>query len=388
MQHWIAISAAAVMMASGCSAADPGDESLLTRAYVVSESSDDLFVIDYASLSVVGTVDTGAGAEPNRNHMAVVTPDGRKVYVAATEQDQIIVVDAVTLTATHRIEVGDRPTHLDLRPGAGELWVVNEASDSISVIDTGSDQVRHTIRDDSFMVPHFVRFTGDAAYVPSIGGNQISVVDLERYRVREVIALGDGPARCAADPCGFADAQIDPDGVLWAAHIQSGTVLAYDTRTQTTLGTVTVGQTPWAVFVAPEDSPGPAMMPNWDDASVSVLASDPVGELARSDAGSRESYGVHVSALVPEHAFVLSRSDQQVNVVDRGSGDLRHTIPLGGTTETAAITADGRYLLLPLSSADALAVVEVTTHDIVARFDDIGRYPWSVTTVGAQNYCH
>jgi hypothetical protein len=30
----------------------------------------------------------------------------------------------------------------------------------------------------------------------------------------------------------------------------------------------------------------------------------------------------------------------------------------------------------------------VTTRKEVARFSDVGAFPWSVTTIGGQNYCH
>ena len=110
--------------------------------------------------------------------------------------------------------------------------------------------------------------------------------------------------------------------------------------------------------------------------------------MARSPEGDQESYGVNYSPLAEGEAFVLNTVKERVAVIDRMSGDLIEAIDVGGTTETASTTGDGRYLLLPLSSSNQFAVYDVTSHAEVARFDDVGMYPWSVTTVGGQNYCH
>jgi hypothetical protein len=75
-------------------------------------------------------------------------------------------------------------------------------------------------------------------------------------------------------------------------------------------------------------------------------------------------------------------------VIDRGTGELVEAIDVGGTTETASTTGDGKYLLLPISSSNEFRVLDAVTRGEVARFDYVGEYPWSVTTVGGPNYCH
>jgi DNA-binding beta-propeller fold protein YncE len=121
---------------------------------------------------------------------------------------------------------------------------------------------------------------------------------------------------------------------------------------------------------------------------VSVIDRVQRREVARSVEGDQESYGVNYSPLAPGEAFVLNTVKERVAVIDRRDGTLIESLDVGGTTETASTTGDGRYLLLPLSSTNQFVVLDVATHAEVARFDDVGLYPWSVTTVGGQNYCH
>jgi YVTN family beta-propeller protein len=393
--------------------ADLSAEDLSDRAYVISEQSNELFVVDLATLTEVGKVDTSVGSGANANHMSMLSGDGRKMYITATAHDTLVVVDTSSLEVVRQISLGAHPTHAESCLGCGadghdQLWVVNEGGEhareegadgvsaeahesSISVIDMVTDEVVRTFSHPSLVVPHFVRFHDRTAYIPSIGGNQITAVDIDTFEVSDVLLLeGESAAGpCTADPCGFADAQIDGSGLLVAAHIETGRVLSYDTVTRTRRPDLQAGNRPWSIFVdALSNVFDTHMMPNWGDSTVSVIDRVQQREVARSIEGDQESYGVNFSPLAPGEAFVLNTVKERVAVIDRRDGTLIESLDVGATTETASTTGDGRYLLLPLSSTNQFAVLDVATHAEVARFNDVGTYPWSVTTVGGQNYCH
>jgi YVTN family beta-propeller protein len=391
------------------------DVDLANRAYVISEESNELFVVDLGTMSEVGKVDTSVGLAANGNHMSMLSSDGRKMYITAAARDTLVVVDTTTLQVVRQIALGSHPTHAEMCPGCGvdghdQLWVVNEGGEhadaaedgaehpageahpgAISIVDMQTDEVVRTFSDPSLIVPHFVRFQGRTAYIPSIGGNQITVLDIDTFEVKDVLLLEGqtAPGACSGDPCGFADAQIDKDGLLIAAHIETGHVLSYDTLTNTRRPDLVTGDHPWSIFVDTLSNVFDTnMMPNWGDSTVSVIDRVQRREVARSPEGDRESYGVNYSPLAEGEAFVLNKLKERVAVIDRVSGDLIEALDVGGTTETASTTGDGKYLLLPLSSSNQFAVLDVATHSEVARFDDVGNYPWSVTTIGGQNYCH
>jgi YVTN family beta-propeller protein len=391
---------------------DISPDDLANRAYVISEKSNDLFVVDLSSMSEVGKVDTSVSAEANGNHMSMLSKDGSKLYVSAADQDAMVVVDTKTLRVLSRIELGIHPTHAEScfacpPDGRDLLWVVNEGGNhedpapagasaaphagSVSVIDMATDEVVRTFTDPSLMVPHFVRFHDRSAYIPSIGGNQITVLDLDTFSVSDILLLeGEtAPGACAGDPCGFADAQIDANGLLVAAHIQTGKVLSYDTIAGVRRADIPTGNRPWSIFVDTLSNDfDTLMMPNWGDSTVSIIDRVKQREVARSLEGDQESYGVNYSPMAPNQAFVLNRIKERVAVINRTTGSLIESMDVGGTTETASTTADGRYLLLPISSTNQFSVFDVASRTEVARFDDVGTYPWSVTTVGGQNYCH
>lgn len=364
------------------------DVDLTHRAYVVSDESNEMFVFDYDTLEEVGSIDTTVvSGAVNGNHMAMVTTDGSKVYTTAAGQDTLVVIDAATLEVTKKVAIGRHATHMALRDGTSELWVMAEDDNAVVVFDTERDEIARTLTSDALNIPHFARFSGDYAYVPSIGGNQVAVVDLATYEVIDaIVPEGLTEGACEGDPCGFADAQISPTGVLFASHFSTGKMLVYDTVAREALVTAEVGGMPWSAFVDPfDDAADFAFVPSWSDSTVSRV--DRHGVASTWSAGDDEVYGVNFSPTAPGEAFVLNRTGNNVKVLDRDSGEVLATLDVGGTTETGTTTPDGK-LLLPISSAGDVLVYDTATHDELARFSGVGTYPWSVSTAAGQNYCH
>jgi DNA-binding beta-propeller fold protein YncE len=366
-------------------AAIPSD--LTQRAYVVSEEHEELTVIDLPSLTVIGRVPTaGVG-----NHMAELSGDFAKAYVSSPETNEVIVVDVRKLEVMKRIKVMAFPTHLTLSRDGTMLAVMCEYDDAIAFIDTRTDEGIKFLR--GFFTPHFLRYAKDGryAYVANAGAHQITRLDLQTLSIDEEIPLdGMAPRTPAPDETGFADAQIAHDGILYAADRATGRVLVYDTINRTKLPEIQVGQKPWIVYAEHPFTELPLrhLVPNFDDQTVSLIDGVAPRRTMASLPGDSEAFGVNYSSLVPDKAFVMNRVREDVAVVDTARGVITARIPVGGNTETAATTADGRWIVAAVSSAASVVVIDAQTNAIVKRFDGVGKYPWSVTIPNGQNYCH
>lgn len=376
-------------VATGCASNRNEDQpDLANRAYIVSRESDDLTVIDLARLEIIGVVHT-AGIQ---NHMAELSADFTKLYVDSEATNESIVVDATKLEITKRIPTGDSPTHVSLSRDGKLLAIMNEYGNSVTLVDPATDT--EIKRLPGFFTPHFMRFAPDGkyAYVANIGAFHITRVDLGTLEIDGHIPLDgfDGPPNetLAADEMGFADAQIDPDGVLFAAHNMAARVLVYDTVAREKLAERVVGPNPWIVYAEHPyaNLPRRQLVPAFGDRTVSLLRGDaPVASLA---AGDMESFGVNYSPLTPDKAFVMNRLRKNIAVVDTAAGTVTGTIETGGTTETASTTPDGKWIVATVSSSNQVIVIDAMTNAIVKTFDNVGKYPWSVTIPLGQNYCH
>jgi DNA-binding beta-propeller fold protein YncE len=364
-------------------------QNLEHRAYVVSRDSGEITVIDLDALEVMAVVDT-CGIE---DHMLELNSTFDKGYLDSTGTNETIVLDVRKLEVKKRIPVARHPTHLTLSKDGKFLGIVGEADNAVSFVDTEQDvEVR---RMEGFFTPHMVRFAPDGqyAYVANIGAHHITRVDLDTMAIDGDIVLdgfqGSPRPTPAPDEGGFADAQIDSNGLLYAAHAATGRVLVYDTRTRVKTSELPVGSKPWIVYAEhPFPSVQARVVPNFGDQTVSVIDSRDRSVTGDIDGADSESFGVNYSSLVPDRAFVMNRYREEIAVVDTKERRRISTIPVGGNTETAATTADGKWIVATVSSANRVVVIDAETATVVKAFDNVGKYPWSVTIPLGQNYCH
>ncbi len=383
----VSVAGAACSQASTPSVAGSTEDTLSQRAYITSRDSDEVTVIDLRTLEIAGRVYTGG----TMDHMLEVTADLQKGFVDSPGTNETVVLDLRTLTVKNRVPLGAEPTHLSLSKNGKLFAIVNESGNSVDFVDSDREVVVKHL--EGFFLPHFVRFAPDGryAYVANLAAHHITRVDLETLSIDAHIVLdgfaGPPVPTPAPEESGFADVQIDRDGVLYAAHAKTGRVLVYDTKSQTKRGEITVGAKPWIVYAEhPFASMRHHVVPNFGDSTVSVLQ-DLVSR-ATIDGADSQSFGVNYSPLVPNQAFVMNRVRQEIAVMDTVTGRRVDSIAVGGNTETASTTADGKWIIAAVSSANRVVVIDAVTHAIVKTFDDVGKYPWSVTVPRGQNYCH
>jgi YVTN family beta-propeller protein len=364
-------------------------QDLLNRAYIVNRESPELVVIDLSKLEIIAKIPTGG----LQNHMAELNVDFTKVYVDSSDSHETIVIDAKKLEVTKKIITGNHPAHLTLTRDGRLLAVMAEDDNAVNFIDPEKDEVVKTLP--GFYTPHFMRFSADGrhGYVANIGAHHLTRVDMSTLEIDGHIALDgfSGPPNhmLAPEEGGFGDAQIDRSGMLYAAHNATGRVLVYDTVAQAKRMELKVGTSPWVAFAEhPFDNvPLKHVVTNFGDETISLIDGAVPSVVAQIE-GDSEAYGVNFSSLAPNKAFVMNRIREDIAVVDTETNTITSRIPVGGNTETAATTADGKWIVAAVSSAGSVVVIDAVTNEIVKTFENVGKYPWSVTIPMGQNYCH
>jgi YVTN family beta-propeller protein/YD repeat-containing protein len=117
-----------------------------TRAYFVGGTT--LTAVNTATLANVGTVTVGSGRSANFSGQAVlVSPDGGTVWVANASDNTVSVVAAQALAVVTTVPVGFVPGALGLLPDRSELYALNSASATVSVLDTATNELLQTALD-------------------------------------------------------------------------------------------------------------------------------------------------------------------------------------------------------------------------------------------------
>lgn len=180
---------------------------------VVDEAADrgddkgDLLVLaDRTSGRVLGKRVLGADACAMAIH-------ANRAFVADYGTGKLTVVSLPSLEVVKRITVGAQPNALEVDSRHQRLFCANTGSDTVSVVDLGSLEVRHTVRTAMFpraplgSIPNALALSpdGDTLYVSNGGNNNLAVVampDGEDPQVVGFVPTGRYPVSVLAEPGG------------------------------------------------------------------------------------------------------------------------------------------------------------------------------------------
>ncbi|MGW3230572.1 YVTN family beta-propeller repeat protein [Kitasatospora sp. NPDC001095] len=267
------------------------------HAYVTSQSSGAVSVLDTASNTVSGTFTAGTGS-----YAVAVSPDGHRAYLTHHLDNTVSVVDTATDTVTATVPVGAQPWGLALSPDGSRAYVSNAAAGTVSVLDTSSATVTATVPVGA--EPHGLALSADGTrlYVAASGAKAVTVVDTAAGTVSGTVPVGHSAFGLA----------LSPDGTrLWAADGDDATAAVIDTAAGTVLGTVAVGSGPYAVALSPDGAA----------------------------------------------AYVSNYAGNTLSVVDTASRTVTATVPVGASPYSLALTADGRHGYLADFTGNAVDVV-------------------------------
>ena len=219
----------------------PDAEAPLNRRVFMSDADgQSVAVIDPATNQVVSTI--LVGRDP---HGLAFSPDGSTLYVGNNGSGTVSVVDVATLAVSGSLSLpgGGSPQGLAITPDGATLYVVNGAdSGAVVAFDLVGDKSPQSIR--VGRQPKRIRLTpdGSLAFVANFGANNISVLDTRSNTL--VAALNaDRPA----------DMAVSPDGnQLYVAHAgTAGSVSEISVATLQQTRSWQVGDTPIGTQILP-----------------------------------------------------------------------------------------------------------------------------------------
>ncbi len=212
-----------------------------TRAFVVNSGASTLGVVDINTNRVIHTtnLEVGAGASD-----AVITPDGRTLYVSNSALNSVSAIDAQSFQTLRTVAVGLRPSGLALIPPRAGLLVANTGSNTLSLIDTSRNVVAATIAVDFQPSSLAVDAAGTQAFVPHLGSPRLSVVSLSSLRSAKTVTVG---VAAAVVPEGDGGS-----GRIFVARPRDGRVSLFDVGLNAEVDSIAVGEEPRHLALDPD----------------------------------------------------------------------------------------------------------------------------------------
>jgi YVTN family beta-propeller protein len=167
-----------------------------------------------------------------------------RVYVANESSNSITVIDARTYQVLATIDARNHATHdLALTRDGSLLLATNLASGRLSLIDTAAMEMIGSVYTGERA--HVVAFTNDdrQAWIANIGENNVSILDVASRRILGTIPTGKGPTGLA----------FSRDGrFAYVSNMGDKNVVVVDTATLAIVKSIPVGTNPHFLILGPD----------------------------------------------------------------------------------------------------------------------------------------
>ena len=226
----------------------------MSKVYVANLGAHGIGVIDVKSQALVKNIYIGSShvlasvnldsrlSEINGIVHPTLTPDGRYIYAADGDSNQVAVIDTRTDRIIKNITVGENPWRAYMSPDGTKALVPNNGDQTVSIIDVKTNKVITTFPGGEGMTGvNFVN-GGKKAYIISQPESALYVIDMEKYRELKRIKFGEGLM--------LETATTTPDGkTVYLVCSTNNSVYVIDGTSDNYTRIPDVGLSPWAVEI-------------------------------------------------------------------------------------------------------------------------------------------
>ena len=263
-----------------------------------------------SSQTLLGTIAVGSQPEA----LAINTHTS-KVYVANQSSNSVTVIDEAA-GSTVTLQVGSYPTAVAVNAATNKIYVANQNSNSVTVIDGASNSTA-PVAAGSWPRALDINPVTNKIYVANYGGNSVTVIN-GANNTTSTIAVGNNPIAVAVNSV---------TNKVYVANLGSNSVTVIDGATGATT-TVPVGSYPRAVAVNPlTNKIYVANVTNGTAGTVTVIDGSNNSTTTVPAGVSPNAVAVN---LVTNQIYVANEGDGTVTVIN-GTSHSTTTIPVGSS---------------------------------------------------------
>ena len=289
------------------------------RIFVSNERDDTISVINSNSLEVEATIEIG-----DRPRGIGLSPDGKELYVAVSEENKIKVVDPVSLKIIREFDSGSDPETFAVHPN-GNIYISNEDEAKASAFDPKTGELLAEIK--VGLEPEGVAISPDGkrVIVTSESTNMLHVITAEDNTIEHNILIGSRPRAATFTQAG---------DIAYATAEISGEVVKVDMNTGKVLLTASTGD--------PKSKPKDVLLSK-DEKTVYV-------------AGGRSN---------------------KIKVMDADTLEIKKMIPVGKRVWGLAMTKDRKRLFTTDGVSGTVSVIDTDKNEVIKTVK-VGEFPWGV----------
>lgn len=293
----------------------------------------------------------------------IVPAAATNAIVLNSDDDSLSVVDASTYREISRVYVGRSPHHLMMTPDRQSLIVAMAGSNELAFVDRATGQVQHRIPASD---PYQIGFSPDAKWfvATSLRLDRIDIYEAAGYHLRYRL-----PAPTMPSHIGFS-----PDSSTVYVSLQgTDTLEAVDLATGKPRWSVPVGRQPAGVLVRASGT-----------ILVGIMGSDHIVEVNPGDGSIirriHTGRGAHNFLLTPDGKtlYVSNRVAGTISVLNADTLDITGTLVAPGGPDDMALSPDEKELWVTRRWRAAVFVIDRASGTVKTTIP-VGRSPHGIS---------
>ena len=289
------------------------------------------------------------------------SPTASYAYITNYLSNTVSVIDSATNNVTATVPVGSYPRGVAVNPEGTKVYVTNTGSNTVSVIDSATKNVTATVNLGIYPWGVAVNPEGTKVYVTNTGSNTVSAIDTATNTVIATVPVGTNPLGIAVNPEGTK---------VYAANIGSSTVSVIDSATKNVTATVNVGYNPAGVAVNPAGTK--VYVTNAGSNTVSVIDSATNNVTATVPVGSYP-WGVAVNPAGTK-VYVANQLNNDVSVIDSVTNTVAATVNVGTYPNGVAVNPAGTKVYVANPGSNTVSAIDTATDTVTATVN-VGNSP-------------
>jgi YVTN family beta-propeller protein len=315
---------------------------------------------------------------------------GYRIYVTNERSGDLSVIDAATHEVVATVPLGKRPRGIHASPDRQTIYVAlsgspiagpgvdesklpppDKKADAIGVFDVRTNKLVRLIPAGSDPEEFDLSKDGKLLYCSNEDAGLTSIVDIATGQVITSIPVGPEPEGVTTSPDGK---------LVFVTSEQGGTITVIDAPAQKPIKTIPVGNRPRDVAFFPDGSK--AYVTRENDGVISlidVIKHQPVQTIELGPAGEIKPMSVILSRDATK-AYVSTGRGKRVFVIDTSTNMVTASFEVGERPWGIALSPDGTLLYTANGPSDDVSVVDLTTHTVIKKIK-VGASPWGVLTL-------
>ncbi len=265
------------------------------------------------------------------------------------------------------VPVGTSPNGVASLPNGSRVYVTNEASNDVSVIQTSDNTVIATVPVGAHPTLVASLTNGQYVYVACYADNNVSVVRTSDNMVIATIPVGESPCGVAALPSG---------DYVYVSNCVADNVSVVQTANNTEVATLPVGDHPYAVTA--RSTGDYVYVTNRGDDNVSKIRTSDNTVVATIPVG--DSPWDMAVLLSDDYVYVTNWGSNDVSVIRTSDNTVVATVTVGDQPRGIAALPDGKYVYVANCGSSDVSVIRTSDNSVVATLP-VGTEPYGVVTL-------